>query len=130
MNKVSIIGAGNGGLTAAYHLSYTGKSVCLYDSENFKIQIDAIKDTGGIKAIESIEDTKMKIPGSTKIDKITTNLQEALDYSEWILCIVPSFAQEVIFEQMIPYLKSNHKIILIPGNFGSLVLKKIAKRII
>ncbi|WP_300369580.1 NAD(P)-binding protein [Brachyspira sp.] len=42
MSKITIIGAGNGGLTAAYHLSRNGHEICIYDSPKFAVQIEAV----------------------------------------------------------------------------------------
>ena len=51
MSRVTIIGAGNGGMTAAYHLARLGREVCLYDSPAFDRQIRAVQEKGGIEAM-------------------------------------------------------------------------------
>ena len=43
---ISVIGAGNGGVTAAYHFSRMGHEVCLYDSEAFGQQVEAVRAAG------------------------------------------------------------------------------------
>lgn len=67
MNKVSIIGAGNGGMTAAYHLSKIGNSVCIYDSPKFDLQIRAINEKGGIEAVDELHECPMLFSGFEKI---------------------------------------------------------------
>ncbi|WP_391206720.1 NAD/NADP-dependent octopine/nopaline dehydrogenase family protein [Psychrobacillus sp. L4] len=125
MKKVSIIGAGNGGLTASYHLSKIGNSVCVYDSPQFDMQIRAIIDTGGIKALEELHDYQMLYPGFEKITKATTNMKEAVQFSDVLIMICPSFAQEILFKEMLPHLKDDQIIVIMPGNYGGLVLNKM-----
>ncbi|ARD47092.1 NAD/NADP-dependent octopine/nopaline dehydrogenase family protein [Sporosarcina sp. P33] len=125
MNKISIIGAGNGGLTAAYHLSKLGHSICLYDSPEFDTQINAVKTQGGIKALTEDHGAEMMFPGFEKISHATTDIKEAMDFAEMVIMICPSFAQELLFEQMLPHLKDGHIIFLMPGNYGGLVLNRM-----
>lgn len=125
MKKVSIIGAGNGGLTAAYHLAKIGNSVCIYDSPMFDTQIKAINEKGGIEALEELHECKMLFPGFEKITKATTDIKEAVDFSDVLIMICPSFAQEILFKEMLPYLKDDQIIVLMPGNYGGLVLNKV-----
>lgn len=125
MKKVSIIGAGNGGLTAAYHLSKMGNSVCVYDSPAFDTQIKAINEKGGIEAVKELHECKMEFPGFENITKATTDIKEAVEFSELLIMICPSFAQEILFNQMLPHLKDNQTILLMPGNYGGLVLNRI-----
>lgn len=49
--NVTVIGAGNAGLTAAYHLSLHGCNVCLYGSPGFDEPLDDIEQKGGIEAV-------------------------------------------------------------------------------
>lgn len=125
MKKITIIGAGNGGVTAAYHISKLGFDVCIYDSPQFDVQIKAIKENGGIKALKEEHGCSMLFGGFEKISKITTDIKEAVDFSNILVMICPSFAQEILFKNMLPYLKNGHIIILLPGNYGGLVLNKI-----
>lgn len=125
MKKVSIIGAGNGGLTAAYHFSKIGNSVCLYDVPEFDLQIKAVNENGGIEALDELHDCKMLFQGFEKITKATTNIEEAVNFSDTLIMICPSFAQEILFKKMLPYLRNGQTLILMPGNYGGLVLNKI-----
>lgn len=125
MNKVTVIGAGNGGMTAAYHFAKEGHSVCIYDNPNFSTQIDAINDNGGITALAEHHGEEMMFPGTENITKATTDIEEALEFSTMLVMICPSFAQEVLFKEMIPYLTENHKLIIMPGNYGGMVLEKM-----
>ena len=43
MSKITILGAGNGGMAMAYALGRKGHDVCIYDSPKFPAQIEAVK---------------------------------------------------------------------------------------
>ncbi|MDO5746859.1 MAG: NAD/NADP octopine/nopaline dehydrogenase family protein [Actinomycetaceae bacterium] len=125
MTTVSIIGAGNGGVTAAYHLAKNGHSVCIYDDPAFATQIEAIQETGHITALDEYHESKMLFGGRAKIALATTNIEQALSFSDNIMMICPSFAQEILFKAMLPYLTNSHKLIIMPGNYGGLALNRM-----
>lgn len=125
MSKITVIGAGNGGMTAAYHFAKNGHEVCIYDSPNFPAQINAIKEKGGIEALEEEHGCKMILPGFSKIALATTDIKEAMDFGEIFVMVCPSFAQEILFGNMLPYIKDGMKVVVMPGNYGGLVLNKM-----
>jgi len=128
MSKITVIGAGNGGVTAAYHFSKIGHDVCLYDLPQFDTHIKAIGNNGGIKALDEFSEVNLILPGFENIDHVTTSMEEAVNYSSMIVMIVPSFAQETLFNEMLPYLKNEHVLFSLPGNYGSLVLENVKKQ--
>ncbi|MDG6881944.1 Opine dehydrogenase [Phocoenobacter uteri] len=123
--KVSIIGAGNAGLTAAYHFSILGTSVCLYGAKDFEQPLSDIENKGGIEALAKFNQVSLNFSGFTKIASISRDLKYAVEFSELLILPVPSFAQELLFIEMLPYLTDGQVIMLMPGNYGSLVLNKI-----
>lgn len=125
--KVTVIGAGNGGVTAAYHFSKLGHEVCIYDNPKFDTQIKAVEKAGGIEALAEDHGCQMAFPGFSKIALATTDIKSAMEFSNLFIMICPSFAQELFFESMIPHLKEGDTILLMPGNYGSLVLTKMLK---
>ena len=128
MNKITVIGAGNGGMTAAYHLSRLGNKVCLYDSPSFDKQIRAVREKGGIEALEGKNGDTYLFSGFEKIEKVTTDIEEAVSFADTMVMICPSFAQEILFAQMIPYLKDGQILIVMPGNFAGLVLHEMLEK--
>lgn len=122
MQRITVIGAGNGGVTAAYHFAKLGNDVCLYDQVGFDTHLKAIGKQGGIQALNLLHDVELILSGYEKIDKTTTSMEEAVAYSDILVMIVPSFAQEPLFEKMLPYLTDDHVLFSLPGNYGSLVL--------
>ncbi len=128
MSKITVIGAGNGGVTAAYHFTKLGHDVCLYDQVAFDTHINAIKENNGIKALDEVNEIQLILSGFEQVDCTTTSMEEAINYSEMLVMIVPSFAQEPLFEKMLPYLTDDHILFSLPGNYGSLVLNNIKRK--
>lgn len=124
-NRVAIFGAGNAGLTAAFHISERGCDVCLYGAPGFDQQIDAISKAGGIKSVSSFYDAQLDFSGFEPIALLSKDIKQAVEYAKTLILPVPSFAQEELFKQMLPYLKSGQTIVLMPGNYGSLVLNNL-----
>lgn len=127
MKKVTVIGAGNGGVTAAYHFAKEGHEVCLYDNPKFDEQIKAIQKKGGIEALPEDHGMKMILSGFEKNIQATTDIETAINFSDLLIMISPSFAQEILFDSMLPFLKNNQTLLLMPGNYGGLVLRNRLK---
>ncbi len=125
--RITVIGAGNGGLTAAYVLAGSGNEVCIYDSPKFPAQVNAIKEKGGIKALPEDNGAKMLFPGFEAISLATTDIEEAMGFADTFMMVCPSFAQEIMFSTMLPYIKDGMKIFIVPGNYGGLVLNKMVQ---
>ncbi|MGF1729920.1 NAD/NADP octopine/nopaline dehydrogenase family protein [Photobacterium kasasachensis] len=123
--RVSVIGSGNAGLTAAYHFTLQGADVCLYGATGFDQPLADIEKCGGIKALESFNDVPLTYSGFQAIDKVSRDLEETILYSDLLVLPVPSFAQEPLFTSMLPHLRDGQIIMLMPGNYGSLVLNRI-----
>ena len=46
---------------------------------------------------------------STKIDLATTDIKAAMEFSDIFMMVCPSFAQEIMFNSMLPYLRERHE---------------------
>lgn len=123
--KVAVFGAGNAGLTAAFHFTQLGCKVALYGSEGFDEQIHAIAANGGITSVTQFHGVALDYSGFEFIDCLTTDIKQAIAYSDILILPVPSFAQESLFKQMLPHLTDNQTIVLMPGNYGSLTLNQL-----
>jgi opine dehydrogenase len=129
--KVTVLGAGNGGHALSFFLSQNGYRVMLFEHPNFGKNLEGIKQRGGIEAVHKIvrdgREFNTKISGFAKIEAITTEIGEAAAFSDLLLMIVPSFAQEIFFKLAMPYLRDGQIMVILPGNFASLVFKKMMK---
>lgn len=125
MGRITVIGSGNGGLTAAYHFSRNGHRVCLYDFPEFETQTSAVRKAGGIRALEEEHGCRMILDGFAEVEMATNDIAEAMNFSKVYVMVCPSFAQELFFKDMIPYLKDGSVVIIMPANYGGLVFRKM-----
>lgn len=124
---VSIFGAGNGGLAAAFDFSRLGADVLLYDSPAFDHQINAIAEKGSIEAVSHFDGVDLPVHGQAQV-AVTKAIETAVAHADILVLPVPSFAQEPLFESMLPYLRNGQVIVLMPGNYGSLVLNDLKRQ--
>ncbi|MFQ4149864.1 NAD/NADP octopine/nopaline dehydrogenase family protein [Arthrobacter sp. LAPM80] len=123
-HRVSIIGTGNAALTAAYHLSALNVDVCLYGSPGFAQPLDDIRQAGGIRADATLDGADLDFAGFQAVHTLTDDVAEAAAYADVLLLPVPSFAQLPLFDALLPHLRDEQIIMLLPGNFGSLALRR------
>jgi opine dehydrogenase len=118
--KVSIIGAGNGGLAATADLTLRGFSVVLYEHPDFAANLEAIKAAGSI-GLSTLPSTGLS-GGFAQPTLLTTDAGEALQEAEVVLLIAPAFAHESLATQISPYLREGQRVVLMPGGFGGALL--------
>jgi len=120
--KVTIIGAGNGGKAAAADLTLAGHKVNLFEFPQFEENIRAVQKKGGINLIGAGRN------GFAKLNKITTDIKEALGGSEIILPVLPAFGHKPCAQVCAPYLTHGQMIVLTPGStLGALELHNVLK---
>lgn len=106
VERVAILGAGNGGITAAADLSERGFKVSLYEVPQFAQNLDVIKGKGGITLQE---------PGKEvfcPVDLITTDIEKAIEGAQIIMLTIPGFAVESFAELLAPVVKEGQIILL------------------
>jgi len=109
MYSVAVIGAGNGGQAMAAYLALNGCKVNLYNRKANRIEV--IRKKGGI-------DLSGLYRGFGKLNKVTTNMEEAIEDIELIMVVTPAVAHKFLAKEMAPYLVSGQKIVLNPGRTG------------
>ncbi|MGI6317371.1 MAG: NAD(P)-binding domain-containing protein [Dethiobacteria bacterium] len=102
---IAVLGGGNGGRCMAADLTLRGHKVNFYEHPSFKDKIKEIQETGIINLVG------IDVSGAAKIHKVTTAMEEALENAEIISVITPSFAHEIFFEEMIPFLQDEQIVI-------------------
>jgi len=116
--RFAVLGCGNGGMALAGAIASKGYAVNVFD---------ALPPTEGF--LKFANEKEIFLEGSVNsrgiVNTVTNDMKTAVGDAEVIIIVVPAFAHEVIFEKLIPHLKDGHKIIVIPGNFGSLLLRKM-----
>lgn len=116
----AILGAGNGGKALAGHIASKGHRVCLFES------LEPNEDFLRLREEKEIF-LEGDVAAKGKLHCVTTNIEEAVEGAEVIVTVVPAFAHEPIFDQLMPVMKDGDRIVLIPGNFGSLLLKRMMR---
>jgi opine dehydrogenase len=110
IQKIAILGAGNGGCAAAADLRLHGYEVRLFSRSQGTI--DPIIQRGGIELIEA---GKEKF---ATLSLVTTNIAEAVDGVDLIITAAPALAHEYLAQSMAPHLKDGQRILLNPGHTG------------
>jgi len=117
MSKVAILGSGNAGCTYSAYLGKRGHEVRIWDSEQFKANLDPIAEKGGMDIIAEGNMTahKAEEEGFGPISMVTTDIKKAIEGVEVIMVVVPGFGIAPIARQIAPYLKANQIVMLNPG---------------
>lgn len=92
IKEVAILGAGNGGVTAAADLTLKGFNVRLFELEEYKLNLDRIKAEGGIMLNEN--GTEQFAEPSL----ITTDIKKAITGADIVMLVVPAVAIEAFAE--------------------------------
>lgn len=120
MKKISIIGCGPGGQALAAHFSRKGLMVSLCALATHPGDIHTVAKQGGIY-LQGEES------GFVKIFQATTNLAEAIPESDAVFIVVPSFAQEELFQKIYPLLAPKTALITLEAHFSALVYLRLQR---
>ncbi|KAI1429827.1 putative NAD/NADP octopine/nopaline dehydrogenase [Xylaria sp. FL1777] len=116
ITAVSIVGAGNCGCAFAADLENRGTRVLLYAHPDHSTNVDAIGKSGFLESIGVVE--------GRFYPSVSTDMREALRFSNVVIIAVPSYAQDNILSELEKFDVSNHIIIAASGNFFTLVASK------
>lgn len=108
VKSVAILGAGNGGITAAADLKRRGFEVRLFELPEFSNNLEGIKRKGGI-LLKRKEGNDFVIP-----DIVTTDISEATKGADIVMLTLPAFAIEEFAKISAPVIEEN-QIIFING---------------
>lgn len=119
--KVAVLGGGNGGHACAGHLALQGHEVNMYELPEFKNNVATTMKQGSVLV------SGPDFSGIGKLNKVTTNIEEAIEDVKVVMLVVPAFAQKRFAETFERYLEDDQFVVLNPGYGGSLELYKILK---
>lgn len=111
-NNFVIIGAGNGGQSLAGDMSLRGVEVQAIYDKNEKAIIP-IAENGGIKMSGPV------VEGFGKVKAATANLEETMNAGDVFLVAITSNFHRTLAQEMAPYIKPHHTVVLLPGYVGS-----------
>lgn len=105
----TVVGAGHGGKAMAAHLSLLGCNVTLFN-RTFE-HVAAISKRGGLD-LECVDGGPH---GFACLDRVTSDMETALERAQVIMVVVPSSAHGELARKMAPHLKDGQIVILHPG---------------
>lgn len=108
VRKVAILGAGNGGMTAAADLKGRGFEVALYELPKFAKNLEVIQKKGGILLQEPNEHPPKE--EFLELDLVTSNIEEAVKDAQIIMLTIPGFAVDSFVEVLEPVVKEDQVI--------------------
>jgi len=117
-NRVAVLGGGNGAHTMAADFTARGFKVNMYEMPELKHNVQQLFET---KTIE----IKGGINGRFTLEKVTADIEEAIENVKYIVIVVPAFAHKGYANLLKGKVKKNQIIILYPGAFGGLLFKNI-----
>lgn len=122
IERITVIGGGSTGHAVAGAMSLRGFQVTLHDDERFAARFAKIKELGGITL-------RGEAHGIGLPAKMTTDPAEAVRGAQAIFIHVMSDRHEEIARRIAPYLEDGQHIMIIPGNLGSFVFRKVFREL-
>lgn len=119
--SVTILGGGNTAFAVAANLSLQGHEITLYELPEFAESLAPIRDSQVINLVGVAKE------GAAHIQKVTSDIEEALNASDLVLLIVPAYAHKRFAEVCAPHLRSDHTVVIIPGTLGALEWSKVLR---
>lgn len=110
MERIAVIGAGNGGMAVASHLTMSGVKVSLCDL--FPQYVEGILKEGGIHLTGAADE------GFATVDLVTTVVSEAVRGAKLIMVVTPAFSHAMIAEALSGCLTDGQMVMLNPGRTG------------
>ena len=107
IEKIAILGGGNGGITAAADLTHKGFLVNIFESERFCKDLQFIKDNNNEIIIE-YKGTK----SVEKVNLITNNIEDAIKDCQIVMITVPGMGIEYFAEILAPVVKEEQIILI------------------
>jgi opine dehydrogenase len=115
---IVVLGGGNTAFSVAAKLSLEGHEILLWEAP------DQVPSIAPIRESRQIRLTGVGGEGVARLAGVTSDAAEALAAGDVLLAPVPSYAHRVFGEQIVPYLRPEHTLALLPGNWGSLAFAK------
>jgi len=108
IKRVAVLGAGNGGMTAAADLTLRGFNVSLFELPEFSRNIDLLKKRNGQLVLKEPDGLVSKVT----IDLLTTDIKEALAGSQLVLMTIPSLWTEDFARVCAPFIRGDQIVLM------------------
>ncbi|NUQ66599.1 MAG: hypothetical protein HUU20_29400 [Pirellulales bacterium] len=125
--KVTVFDSRSNDLALAAELAGAGCQVMLYEHADSAMSLGTSPGEGTIAAVpESARAAAAAArAGSKGLAGLTNDMAEAISFSEVLIFALPLHAQEPIFRIALPHFRSGQTVVLVPGSFGSFVLRHL-----
>ena len=118
---VAVLGGGAGAHMMTVDLTDRGYDVHMCEHPDFAAKFETT-----LKA-QAIEATGIGPEGTYPIHKVSTDIAAAVAEAEWVNVVMPAIGHEKFFQDMVPLLRDDHKVVVWAGDFGSLRLRQMLK---
>jgi opine dehydrogenase len=128
MAKIAIIGGGNGAHALAADCKLGGAEVRMYEFSQFTNKVRGIMNSRRV----TLEGPEMnyqnfKRSGTVILDMVTHDMAEAVRGADHILVSMQAQGFEMAFRELAPLLEDGQTVSIFPGNFGSLILRRVMR---
>jgi opine dehydrogenase len=117
--RVAVVGAGNGGVAAAFDFAQHGHDVSLYAPPQYAENVVAIDAAGGIRASGDLE-------GFAPVRYAGSDAGEALAGAELVIVVGPAYATESQGVDAGPHLTEEMAVLVCPGSCAGAIAFKHA----
>jgi opine dehydrogenase len=125
---IAVLGGGNVGKAIAGDCALGGAKVRICDMMPFAKNSLRGLEQSGIKFYgEQMNLYGFQREGTAMMEKVTTDVAEAIKGAGIIVIGTTVFGHKPFFEKIIPHLEDGQVIMIFPDNFGTLVLRKMMK---
>lgn len=123
MKRITVFGGGATGHAVSAHLGMRGFDVCLCELPQNSQSISDAKASGALTI------KGPKTDGVGKLGLVTTDLAQALAWSDQVIVCTISNRDEETAQAFAPHLRPGHTILLSAGNLGSYLFRQVFQRL-
>jgi opine dehydrogenase len=125
---IAVLGGGATGKLHAADCALAGREVRLAELPEFEDSIEGLQENGTLRVTgDQINKHGFRREGVAEIDLVTTDFEAALDGVGLVVVSIPAVGYTRFFEELLPHLEDGMVVHLLPGNFGSLVFRKMMR---
>lgn len=117
--NITVLGGGNAAFITAADLTLRGHRVTLCELAHLQQNVQGVMQSRVIE-LQIVGNPGIK-GGLAHLEKVTTEMCEALAEAELVLIVVPAFSQKFFAEACARQLKDGQVVVLAPGNFGGAI---------
>lgn len=123
IEHIAILGAGNGGKTAAADLTLQGKRVHLFEFREFRSNLKGLGEPPLLKATGAVR-------GEAIIERVTSSLSEALEGVDTVMVCTQALAHQRVAHELAPLIRPDQLLILNPGSTcGALEFAQVFRKL-